>query len=162
MIGIVINQEIDLFQNYYLLPQLNVFENVEIALELINLDRATRIRMVNNALESVGLLDQAKKMPNQLSGGQIQRVAIARAIVNEPSIILADEPTGALDSKNAKIVMDILKQLAKEKLVILVSHNIELANQYVDRVIEMIDGDVTSDSCINQKVKKKRNLQRKT
>lgn len=156
------NQEIGfVFQNYYLLPQLNVFENVEIALELINLDRATRIRMVNNALESVGLLDQAKKMPNQLSGGQIQRVAIARAIVNEPSIILADEPTGALDSKNAKIVMDILKQLAKEKLVILVSHNIELANQYVDRVIEMIDGDVTSDSCINQKSQEKKKLAKK-
>src|SRR5690554_6578695 len=137
------NQEIGfVFQSYYLLPQLNVFENVEIALELINLDKDIREKMVNNALMSVGLLDQAKKMPNQLSGGQIQRVAIARAIVNEPSVILADEPTGALDSKNAAIIMDILKEIAKEKLVILVSHNIDLAKTYANRTIEMLDGEV--------------------
>src|SRR5690554_7958459 len=102
--------------------------------------------MVNKALQSVGLLDQAHKMPNQLSGGQIQRVAIARAIVNEPSIILADEPTGALDSKNAKIIMDILKEISKERLVILVSHNLDLAKQYATRLIEILDGEVVSDS----------------
>ena len=141
------NQEIGfVFQSYYLLPQLNVFENVEIALELINLDKDIREKMVNNALMSVGLLDQAKKMPNQLSGGQIQRVAIARAIVNEPSVILADEPTGALDSKNAAIIMDILKEIAKEKLVILVSHNIDLAKTYANRTIEMLDGEVIEDT----------------
>lgn len=141
------NQEVGfVFQNYYLLPQLNVFENVELALELINLDKAKRLEMVNKALQSVGLLDQAHKMPNQLSGGQIQRVAIARAIVNEPSIILADEPTGALDSKNAKIIMDILKEISKERLVILVSHNLDLAKQYATRLIEILDGEVVSDS----------------
>lgn len=141
------NQEIGfVFQNYYLLPQLNVFENIEIALELINFDKKTRIEMVNKALENVGLLDQAKKMPNQLSGGQIQRVAIARAIVNEPSIILADEPTGALDSKNAALVMKILKEISKDRLVILVSHNIELAKVYANRIIEMLDGEVISDT----------------
>ena len=145
------NQEIGfVFQSYYLLPQLNVFENVELALELINLEKDKRIEMVNKALDSVGLLDQAKKMPNQLSGGQIQRVAIARAIVNEPSIILADEPTGALDSKNAAAIMGILREISKDRLVILVSHNIDLAKEYSNRLIEMLDGEVISDSGIQQ------------
>lgn len=141
------NQKVGfVFQNYHLLPQLNVFENVEIALELVNYSKDKRIELVNKALERVDLLDQAKKMPNQLSGGQIQRVAIARAIVNEPSVVLADEPTGALDSKNAKAIMEILKEISKTQLILLVSHNTELATIYADRVIEMLDGEIISDN----------------
>lgn len=150
------NQEVGfIFQEYYLLPQLSVFENVELSLELIDISREERKLRVTKALESVDLLDQAKKRPNQLSGGQIQRVAIARAIVNDASIILADEPTGALDSKNAEIIMNILKDISKTRLVILVSHNLELSEKYADRVIEMLDGKIVNDTGLPKLKKEK-------
>ncbi|MGD9605132.1 MAG: ATP-binding cassette domain-containing protein [Bacilli bacterium] len=134
------------FQNYYLLPHLNVYENVEIALSLISLPKKKRQHLVNEALIAVGLTDEAKNMPNQLSGGQMQRVAIARAIVNEPDIILADEPTGALDSHTATQIMDILKSISQKRLVVLVTHNIALADTYATRIIELLDGQVQKDS----------------
>lgn len=141
------NQEIGfVFQNYYLLPNLNIYENIELALSLVNVPKEERKLRVNEALESVGLASESKKMPNQLSGGQIQRVAIARAVVNRPSIILADEPTGALDTKNAQVVMDILKSLSKNHTIIMVSHNLELAKSYATRLIEMVDGKIVNDS----------------
>lgn len=134
------------FQNYYLLPQLSVYENIEMALNLINTPKNVKREKVIKALEKVDLLKEANKMPNQLSGGQIQRVAIARAIVNDPAIVLADEPTGALDSKNAKIIMDILKEISKDRLVILVSHNLKLAHKYATRLVEMVDGTIIKDT----------------
>lgn len=134
------------FQNYYLLPQLSVYENIEMALNLINTPKNIKKEKVLRALEKVDLLKEAHKMPNQLSGGQIQRVAIARAIVNDPAIVLADEPTGALDSKNAKIIMDILKEISNDRLVIVVSHNLRLAQKYATRLVEMVDGTIIKDT----------------
>lgn len=141
------NQKVGfVFQTYYLLPHLNVFENVELALSLISMPKAKRKELVKKALQAVGLEKECKNMPNQLSGGQMQRVAIARAIVNEPEIVLADEPTGALDSQTASQIMDILKSISKERLVILVTHNVALAKQYATRVIELLDGKLQHDS----------------
>lgn len=141
------NQKIGfVFQNYYLLPHLNVFENVELALSLMALKKNKRRYLVNKALENVGLLKEAKNMPNQLSGGQMQRVAIARAIVNNPDVVLADEPTGALDSHTAVQIMDILKEISKQRLVVLVTHNVNLATAYATRIIELLDGKVQNDS----------------
>jgi putative ABC transport system permease protein len=134
------------FQSYNLIPHLNVLANVEISLMLNGLNKKTREARALKALDVVGLKDEAKKRPNQLSGGQQQRVALARAMVNNPTIILADEPTGALDSKTSVQVMDLLKDIAKDHLVIMVTHNRDLANAYSDRIIEMFDGIITKDS----------------
>ena len=135
-----------IFQNYNLIMHQTILSNVELALTLIGVGRAERKRRAMAALESVGLADQVYKKPNQLSGGQMQRVAIARAIVNDPKILLADEPTGALDSESSKQVMDILKDLSKDRLVIMVTHNDDLAEQYADRIVRIKDGVVQSDS----------------
>lgn len=134
------------FQNYNLIPHLSVLRNVELSLTLAGVTSAERRARSLKALEVVGLSDQVKKRPNQLSGGQMQRVAIARAIVNNPDIILADEPTGALDSVTSVQVMDILQNLAKERLVVMVTHNKELANSYSTRIIEFLDGKIINDS----------------
>ena len=134
------------FQSYNLIPHQTVLANVELALTLSGVDPKTRKERATQALEKVGLGDQIKKLPAQLSGGQMQRVAIARAIVNDPEIILADEPTGALDTETSIQVMDILKELSKDKLVIMVTHNPELAQAYSSRIINLRDGLVKDDS----------------
>lgn len=134
------------FQSYNLIPHLNVLANVELALTLSGISKAERKARAIRALESVGLHDQIYKKPNQLSGGQMQRVAIARAIVNNPDIILADEPTGAIDSATSIQIMEILKEISKDRLVIMVTHNPELADRYATRIIKLLDGLVTDDS----------------
>lgn len=134
------------FQSYNLIPHITVLANVETSLLLNGASRAERTKKAETALESVGLQGNYKKRPNQLSGGQMQRVALARAIVNNPSVILADEPTGALDSATSVQVMEILKNLAKNHLVVMVTHNRELAERYSDRIIQMKDGEVVKDS----------------
>ena len=134
------------FQSYNLIPHQTVEKNVELALTLSGVGKEERIKRAHAALEKVGLKDQFKKLPNQLSGGQMQRVAIARAIVNNPDIILADEPTGALDSETSVQVMDILKELSQSKLVIMVTHNGELAKEYSTRIISLHDGQVVGDT----------------
>lgn len=134
------------FQSYNLIPHLTVLENVELALTLSGESAAERKRKAEEALRKVGLENETNKRPNQLSGGQMQRVAIARAIVNEPQIILADEPTGALDSKTSEQVMDLLKEIAADRLVIMVTHNRELAEQYATRIINLKDGELVGDS----------------
>ena len=134
------------FQSYNLIPHQSVLANVELALTLSGVSRAERRRRATKALEDVGLHDQLHKKPNQLSGGQMQRVAIARALVNDPEILLADEPTGALDSETSLQVMDILKDIAKNRLVIMVTHNPELAEQYATRTVRLLDGNIISDS----------------
>ncbi|MBE7082488.1 MAG: ABC transporter ATP-binding protein/permease [Clostridiales bacterium] len=134
------------FQNYNLIPHLTVVENVELALSIGGTKKSEKRQLALEALEKVGLKEQAKKKPNQLSGGQMQRVAIARAIVNNPEIILADEPTGALDSETSMQVMDILKEISKDHLVIMVTHNKELADKYSSRIINLLDGKLISDS----------------
>ncbi len=135
-----------IFQSYNLIPHLSVLENVEIALTIAGLDRKTKREKAKEALNRVGLGEQLNKKPNQLSGGQMQRVAIARAIVNNPKIILADEPTGALDSKTSKQIMELLKEIAGDHLIIMVTHNAELAKKYSTRIIKLLDGEVKSDS----------------
>ena len=134
------------FQSYNLIPHQTVLANVELALTLSGVSREERRRRAAEALEQVGLADQMKKKPNQLSGGQMQRVAIARALVNDPEVLLADEPTGALDSETSLQVMEILRQVAKDRLVIMVTHNPELADMYATRVIRLLDGKIVSDS----------------
>ena len=134
------------FQTYNLIPHQNVLGNVELALTLSGISRAERKARAIAALESVGLGDQIYKKPNQLSGGQMQRVAIARALVNNPDIILADEPTGAIDSETSLQIMEILKEISKDRLVIMVTHNPEIATRYATRIINLLDGLVTSDS----------------
>ena len=134
------------FQNYNLISHLSVLENVELALTLSGINKKERKEKAKYALIKVGLKDHIDKKPNQLSGGQMQRVAIARAIVNNPDIILADEPTGALDSNTSEQIMDILKEISKEKLIIMVTHNKEIANKYSDRIIELKDGEIVGDS----------------
>ena len=128
------------FQSYNLIPHQTVLANVELALTLSGVSREERRARAVEALEQVGLGDQLKKKPNQLSGGQMQRVAIARALVNNPEVLLADEPTGALDSETSLQVMEILRQVAKDRLVIMVTHNPELADQYATRIIKLLDG----------------------
>lgn len=141
------NHEIGfVFQSYNLIPHLTVLGNVEIALSLSGVSRVERKKMALEALKKVGLEDQQKKYPNQMSGGQMQRVAIARAIVNNPNIILADEPTGALDTETSLQVMEVLKEIAKDKLVIMVTHNPDLANQYATRIIKLLDGNIIDDN----------------
>ncbi len=134
------------FQDYNLIPHLTISENVELALTLSGIARKDRKDRVNAALEKVGLIEHAKKRPNQLSGGQKQRVAIARAIINNPDIVLADEPTGALDSKTSLQIMDILKEISKDRLVIMVTHNNDLAEKYSTRIISLLDGVIKSDT----------------
>ena len=134
------------FQSYNLIPHQTVLANVEIALSLSGVGKEERKIRAKKALEQVGLGDQIKKKPSQMSGGQMQRVAIARALVNNPDIILADEPTGALDTETSVQVMEILKEISKERLVIMVTHNPELAETYSTRIIRMLDGKITDDS----------------
>ncbi len=134
------------FQSYNLIPHQTVLSNVELALTLSGVSREERRRRALEALEKVGLKDQIKKKPNQMSGGQMQRVAIARALVNDPDILLADEPTGALDSETSVQVMEILKEISRDKLVIMVTHNPDLADAYASRIIRLLDGRVVSDS----------------
>lgn len=134
------------FQSYNLIPHQSVLQNVELALSLSGVGKTERRRRAKEALERVGLGDQLKKRPGEMSGGQMQRVAIARAIVNDPDIILADEPTGALDSETSVQVMEILKEIAKDRLVVMVTHNPELAAEYSTRIVRMLDGVITDDS----------------
>ncbi|GAA4827512.1 ABC transporter ATP-binding protein/permease [Paenibacillus vulneris] len=134
------------FQSYNLIGHQTVLQNVEIAMTLSGVKASERKRRAQQALKQVGLSEHMNKKPNQLSGGQMQRVAIARALVNDPDIILADEPTGALDSQTSDQVMDILKEVSKTRLVIMVTHNAEQAEAYSDRIIRMLDGQVQSDS----------------
>ena len=134
------------FQSYNLIPHQTVLANVELALTLSGVSKSERRRRAKEALERVGLGDQLSKKPNQMSGGQMQRVAIARALVNDPEILLADEPTGALDSENSVQIMEILKEIAKDRLIIMVTHNPELAEEYATRIVRLLDGEITSDS----------------
>ncbi len=134
------------FQSYNLIPHQTVLANVELALTLSGVSGAERRKRAVDALESVGLGDQLNKKPNEMSGGQMQRVAIARALVNDPEILLADEPTGALDSTTSVQIMELLKNIAKTRLVIMVTHNPELAEQYSTRIIKLLDGKITDDS----------------
>lgn len=134
------------FQSYNLIPHQTVLQNVELALSLSGVSKTERKKRAKAALEEVGLGDQLAKKPSEMSGGQMQRVAIARALVNNPDIILADEPTGALDTETSVQVMDILKEVAKNRLVIMVTHNPELAERYSTRIIRMLDGKLTGDS----------------
>ncbi|MBQ6461003.1 ABC transporter ATP-binding protein/permease [Candidatus Saccharibacteria bacterium] len=134
------------FQSYNLIPHQTVLANVKLALTLSGISKREANRRAKKALEDVGLKDQINKKPNQLSGGQMQRVAIARALVNDPDILLADEPTGALDSDTSLQIMDLLKEIAKSKLVIMVTHNPDLADEYATRIIKLKDGKITSDS----------------
>lgn len=134
------------FQSYNLIPHQSVLANVELALTLSGVSRKERRRRAKEALAKVGLADQISKKPNQMSGGQMQRVAIARALVNNPDILLADEPTGALDSATSVQIMDLLKEVSKDKLVIMVTHNPELADQYANRIIRLKDGEIVDDT----------------
>ena len=134
------------FQSYNLIPHQTVLANVELALTLSGVSKAERRERAVRALEQVGLGDQLGKKPNQMSGGQMQRVAIARALVNDPDILLADEPTGALDSETSVQIMEILKQISKDKLIIMVTHNPELADSYASRIIRLKDGLITGDT----------------
>lgn len=135
-----------IFQGYNLIPHQTILENVELSLNIAGVEKKERVRRAKQALDKVGLKDQYNKKPNQLSGGQCQRVAIARALVNDPEILLADEPTGALDSETSVQIMDLIQQIAKECLVIMVTHNPELAEKYSTRIIKVLDGLVVSDS----------------
>lgn len=134
------------FQSYNLIPHQTVLSNVELALTLSGVSKDERRRRATEALQKVGLGDQLSKKPSQMSGGQMQRVAIARALVNDPDILLADEPTGALDTQTSVQIMEILKTISKDKLIIMVTHNPELAEQYSSRIIRVLDGQVTDDS----------------
>ena len=134
------------FQSYNLIPHQTVLANVELALTLSGVKKAERRRRAIEALTKVGLGDQLHKKPNQMSGGQMQRVAIARALVNDPEILLADEPTGALDSETSVQVMELLKEIAHDRLVIMVTHNPELAEEYANRIVRLVDGNIVSDT----------------
>lgn len=135
-----------IFQSYNLIPHQTVLSNVELALTLSGVSKAERRKRAKEALEKVGLGDQLNKKPNEMSGGQMQRVAIARALVNNPEILLADEPTGALDSETSVQIMDLLKEIAEDRLVIMVTHNPELAEQYSTRIVRLLDGNIIDDS----------------
>ncbi|SFB66654.1 ABC transporter ATP-binding protein/permease [Ruminococcus albus] len=134
------------FQSYNLIPHQTVLSNVELALTISGISKSERKRRAKEALEKVGLGEQLHKRPNQMSGGQMQRVAIARALVNDPDILLADEPTGALDSETSVQVMDLLAEVAKDRLVIMVTHNPELAEEYANRIVKLKDGKIINDS----------------
>ena len=151
------------FQSYNLIGHQTVLSNVELALTISGVSRKERKQRAIKALEEVGLKEQIHKRPNQLSGGQMQRVAIARALVNNPDIILADEPTGALDTKTSVQVMEILKKISKDKLIIMVTHNPELAEKYSSRIIKILDGKITDDSdpIEHQKEEKKKDAKKR-
>ena len=134
------------FQSYNLIPHQTVLGNVEVALTIAGISKAERIKRAEEALKKVGLEKEIHKKPNQLSGGQMQRVAIARALVNNPEILLADEPTGALDTTTSVQIMDLIREIAGERLVIMVTHNPELAEEYSSRIVRLQDGLVISDS----------------
>ncbi len=134
------------FQSYNLIPHQSVLSNVELALTLSGVSKSERRERAKKVLEQVGLGDQMYKKPNQMSGGQMQRVAIARALINDPDILLADEPTGALDSETSVQIMEILREISKDKLIIMVTHNPDLAETYSSRIIRLLDGRVTGDS----------------
>lgn len=146
------------FQSYNLIPHQSVLANVELALTLSGVAKDERRRRAVEALEKVGLSGQLKKRPNQLSGGQMQRVAIARALVNDPDILLADEPTGALDSDTSVQIMDLLREISKDKLIIMVTHNAELAEEYSTRIVRLLDGNIVGDTdpCTDSDVPAKR------
>ncbi|MBR1816777.1 MAG: ABC transporter ATP-binding protein/permease [Lachnospiraceae bacterium] len=135
-----------IFQSYNLIPHQNVLSNVELALTISGVSKKERRKKAEEALIKVGLKDHMHKLPSQMSGGQMQRVAIARALVNDPEILLADEPTGALDSETSVQIMDLLKEVAKDRLVVMVTHNPELAEQYANRIVRLKDGVITSDT----------------
>lgn len=135
-----------IFQSYNLIPHQSVLANVELALTISGISRSERRRRAKEALQAVGLGDQVHKRPNQMSGGQMQRVAIARALVNNPDILLADEPTGALDTATSVQIMDLLKEVAKDKLVVMVTHNPELAEEYANRIVRVKDGQIIGDT----------------
>lgn len=135
-----------IFQSYHLIPHQTVLQNVELALTISGVSKEERRRRAEEALEKVGLKDRIHNKPNQLSGGQAQRVAIARALINDPEIVLADEPTGALDSVTSVQIMELLKEISKDRLVIMVTHNPELAEQYSTRIIRLLDGEVVGDT----------------
>ena len=135
-----------IFQSYNLIPHQTILSNVELALTIAGISKKEKTKLALDALEKVGLKEQAHKKPSQLSGGQMQRVAIARALVNNPSIVLADEPTGALDTKTSIQVMDLLKEVAKDRLVVMVTHNPELAKEYANRIVNLKDGVIVNDS----------------
>ena len=134
------------FQSYNLIPHQTILSNVELALTISGVDKSERKERAKKALEQVGLGEQVHKKPNQLSGGQMQRVAIARALVNDPDILLADEPTGALDSDTSVQVMELLREVAKDRLVVMVTHNPELADEYATRIVRIQDGKIQADS----------------
>lgn len=134
------------FQSYNLIPHQSILSNVELALTISGVSKKERKKRAIEALEKVGLGDKIHQKPNELSGGQMQRVAIARALVNNPDIILADEPTGALDTKTSVQVMEILKEISKDHLIIMVTHNPELAEKYATRTVRILDGEITDDS----------------
>ena len=134
------------FQSYNLIPHQTILANVELALTISGIGKSERRRRARQALAQVGLGEQVHKKPNQLSGGQMQRVAIARALVNDPDILLADEPTGALDSETSVQVMELLKEVASDRLVVMVTHNPELAQEYATRIVNLKDGKIISDS----------------
>ena len=134
------------FQSYNLIPHQSVLSNVELALTLSGVSKSERRKRAIEALEKVGLSEQIHKKPNQMSGGQMQRVAIARALVNDPDILLADEPTGALDTETSIQIMEILKEISRDRLIIMVTHNPELAKDYSTRIVRLLDGVITDDS----------------
>lgn len=134
------------FQSYNLIPHQSVLSNVELALTISGVSKTERRKRAKEVLEKVGLGDQLHKKPNQMSGGQMQRVAIARALINDPDILLADEPTGALDSETSVQIMELLKEIAQDKLVIMVTHNPDLAEKYSTRIVKLLDGKITDDS----------------
>lgn len=154
------------FQSYNLIPHQTVLANVELALTISGVGKTERRKRAIEALQKVGLGDQINKKPNQMSGGQMQRVAIARALVNDPDILLADEPTGALDSKTSVQVMEILKEISKDRLIIMVTHNPELAKKYSSRIVKLLDGKIIDDSnpykSSEEDVKKARNKKDKS
>ncbi len=135
-----------IFQSYNLIPHLSIVANVELGMTLSGVSKAEKHKRALEVLEQVGLKDHLHKKPNQLSGGQMQRVAIARALANDPEILLCDEPTGALDTTTSIQIMDLIRDVAKDKLVIMVTHNPELARQYADRIVEFSDGKIISDT----------------
>ncbi len=135
-----------IFQSYNLISHISILENVEMGMTLSGVSKKQRRNKALKLLKKVGLTSHIHKKPNQLSGGQMQRVAIARALANDPDIILADEPTGALDTKTSTQIMELIKEIAQEKLVIMVTHNPELANKYATRIVEMQDSKILSDS----------------
>ena len=135
-----------IFQSYNLIPHQTVLENVELALNIAGVDKQERIKRAKEALDKVGLQGDYNKKPNQLSGGQCQRVAIARALVSNPEILLADEPTGALDTQTSIQIMELIKEISKDRLVIMVTHNPELAERYSTRIVRLLDGEIVADT----------------